>query len=194
MLTVTGIGHCLFNDFSSLFIELHHLSHRVVFAISCHFSDDEDIFCVVLYAHLRQALKLVGWEKGNKAGWGLSDGFFFFFFFFYGWFPGQGRRKCKQEFAQLEPLTLCWGNLSCLNLCVHSHLVCQHLNWSLLLKLAQRITSSLVFIICHCSASYTDTLGSDLKEITRYSVSFCSCPKGKLKSWSIGTTDLQCSP
>lgn len=116
----------------------------------------------------------------------------------YGWFQGQGRMKYKQEFVWLEPLTLwflgsCSDNLSCLNLYVRSHLVCQHLNWLLLLKLAQRITSSLAFIL----SLHVPPCTRILLDLTwrKYKVQcvFCSCPKGKPKSRSIGT-DLQCLP
>lgn len=98
MLTVRRIGHCLLNYFSSL-QQLHHLSRRVVFAILCHFSDDKDIFCLVLYVHLKQALKLVGWmeeqQDVRQNGFGamgrsscaLSQ--------------GQGRTKCQEELARL---------------------------------------------------------------------------------------------
>ena len=60
MLTVMRIGHCLFNYCSSLFKQLHHLPHRVVFAILCHLSDDGDIF---LYCSVH------AFEAGLKAGW-----------------------------------------------------------------------------------------------------------------------------
>lgn len=115
-----------------------------------------------------------------------------------GCFQGQGRMKCKQEFARLEPLTLwglggCSGNLSCPNLCVHSHLVCQHSNWLLLLKLAQRITWSLVFILSLRSTFVRPYVLDQTWRKHKVQRVFCSCPKGKPKSWSIGT-DLQCLP
>lgn len=80
MLTVTRIGHCLFNYFSSFFKRLRHLSHRVVSAILCHFSDDEDIF-LYCSVHVFEAGLKAGWVDEGKGGseteWGLSDGLFF---------------------------------------------------------------------------------------------------------------------
>lgn len=40
-----------------------------------------------------------------------------------------------------------WDNLSCLNLCVHSHSLCQHLNLVVILKLAQRKPWSPVLVL-----------------------------------------------
>lgn len=105
MLTVTRIGRCHLNYFSSLLKQLHHLSHCVVFANLCHFSDDEDIFCIVLYTHLRQALKLAGWMDGWRKIKRGSDGWSF---------PELVSRPGKDETQTwLEPVTLgglgsCW--------------------------------------------------------------------------------------
>lgn len=73
-----------------------------------------------------------------------------------------------------------WDNLSCLNLCVHSHSLCQHLNLVVILKLAQRKPWSPVLVLpfhvpapkllgvtrreaeaqrgCHCCATQTPLL------------------------------------
>lgn len=146
-----------FKLFQFSFQQLHHLSRRVVFAILCHFSDDKDIFCLVLYMHLRQALKLVGWMEEQQEA--RQDGF--------GamacscaQFQGQGRTKCQQWLSEV------WDNLSCLNLCVHSHSVCQHLSLVVTSQTCPKNTiESRVHFVIPRSTLCADTLGSDLKEI-----------------------------
>lgn len=168
LLTVMRIGRCLLNYFSSL---LNSFTAPPIVCCLCNFVPLQwwwrpffFFFCIVLYMQLRQALKLNGWMEKTEA---RQCEFEMMSSSSSGCFQGQGRMKCKQELARLEPLTLwglggCSGNLSCPNLCVHSHLVCQHSNWLLLLKLAQRITWSLVFILSLRSTFVR--LGSDLKE------------------------------
>lgn len=168
LLTIMSIGRCLLNYFSSL---LNSFTAPPVVCCLCNFVPLQwwwRPFFLFLYCSVHAI------EAGLKAEW--MDGenkearqceFEMMSSSSSGCFQGQGRMKCKQEFARLEPLTLwglggCSGNLSCPNLCVHSHLVCQHSNWLLLLKLAQRITWSLVFILSLRSTFVR--LGSDLKE------------------------------
>lgn len=74
-----------------------------------------------------------------------------------------------------------------------SHLVCQHLNWLLLLKLAQRITSSLVFILpLHVPPCTRITLGSDPKEIQGTVCLFVPVLKANLKAGPSAQTSRAC--
>lgn len=88
-------------------------------------------------------------------------------------------------------LSVVWDNLSCLNLCVHSHSVCQHLNLVVTSRTCPKNTiESRVHFVIPRSTLCADTLGSDLKEI-QGTACLLFLSNGKPRSWSIGTA-LQC--
>lgn len=80
-----------------------------------------------------------------------------------------------------------WDNLSCLNLCVHSHSACQHLNLVVTSQTCPKNTiESRVHSVIPRSTLCADTLGSDPKEIQGTAcLSFLS--HGKPRSCSISS-------
>lgn len=151
LLTIMRIGHRLFNYFSSLLYSFT-TSPIVLSSQFCATSvmmKTFFFFGIVLYMHLRQALKLDGWmvdgwmEEIKKQG---SMGFKWWFLLPVAGFKArEGWNENKSLHGSSHWLDEVLGAVLITSAvwiceCVHSYLVCQHLDWLLLLKLAQRIT------------------------------------------------------
>lgn len=80
--------------------------------------------------------------------------------------PVPGSKGTRSLHGLSQWLSEVWDNVSCLNLCVHSHPVCQHLNLVVTSRTCPKNTmESRVHFVIPRSTLCADTLGCDPKEI-----------------------------